>query len=321
MQAILCHRYGPASLLAPTEAPVPEILPGRILVRVRAASVNAYDWHRVLGEPYFVRLVDGFRGPKNPGVGADVAGVVDAVGEGVTEVRPGDEVFGMSVGTFAEAVLVSGEAVVAKPANLSFEQAAAIPLAATTALQGLRDKGRLQAGERVLVHGAAGGVGHFAVQIAKALGGHVTATTSAAGLDLVRTLGADEVIDYGREDFTQLGRRFDLILDVGGNRSLRDGRRALAPDGRLVICGAPPGRWIAPVVRPLSGAILSRFGGPQLLPFLAHRKRSDLLVLKDLAEAGRLVPMIDRTVPLARAGEAIDLLRRGGVRGKIVISV
>jgi len=214
MQAILCHRYGPASHLEPTEVPVPEVLPGRILVRVRAASVNAYDWHRVLGEPYFVRLVDGFRGPKNPGVGADVAGVVEAVGEGVTETRPGDEVFGMSVGTFAEAVLVSRDAVVAKPANLSFEQAAAIPLAATTALQGLRDKGRLRAGERVLVHGAAGGVGHFAVQIAKALGGHVTATTSAAGLDLVRTLGADEVIDYGREDFTQLGRRFDLILDV-----------------------------------------------------------------------------------------------------------
>ena len=247
MKAIICPTYGPPDSLELAEIETPAATADTVVIRVHAASVNALDWHRMRGAPYFIRATDGLTKPKEPRLGADVAGRVEAVGDNVTTVKPGDEVFGMSVGTFAEYVRVSGDGVVPKPANLTFEQAAAVPVAATTALQGLRDKGQLKPGQRVLVVGAGGGVGTFAVQIAKALGAEVTAVTSTPNVDLVASLGADEVIDYTSEDFTRSGKRWDLIFDASGHHSLGDLRRALEPRGTLVICGAGRGNWIGPL--------------------------------------------------------------------------
>ena len=249
MQAIRYHRYGGPDALALEDVETPVAGDDQVLVRVRAASVNALDWHALRGLPYLVRATDGLRRPRDGGLGCDIAGVVESVGEAVTRFRPGDEVFGMTIRSFAELAAVREAGLVPKPANLSFEQAAAIPLAGSTALQGLRDKGRLREGSRVLVNGAGGGVGSFAVQIAKAFGAHVTAVTHPDAVDLARSAGADEVIDYTAADFTRQGIRYDLIFDTGGNRSFRDCARAMAPDGVLVICGAPKGNWLAPILR------------------------------------------------------------------------
>jgi NADPH:quinone reductase-like Zn-dependent oxidoreductase len=321
MQAIRFHHYGGPEALAleDVEAPVPG--DDQVLVRVRAASVNALDWHAVRGLPYLVRAVDGLRRPKDGGLGCDVAGVVEAVGATVTRFRPGDEVFGMTIRAFSERVSVREAGLVHKPADLSFEQAAAIPVAGTTALQGLRDKGRIHEGSRVLVNGAGGGVGTFAVQIAKAFGAQVTAVTGPDTVELARSIGADDVIDYTKTDFTRQGKRYDLIFDAGGNRSFRDCARVMAPDGVLVICGAPKGNWLAPILRPAVGALRSRLESRTFAPFLSHRVTDDLQTLRELAAAGTLRPAIERTYSLAEVPEAIRRIETGRVRGKLVVTV
>ena len=321
MKAITHRRYGSPDVLRLEEVDMPVVGDDGVLVRVRASSVNPVDWHGLRGEPFLVRMSDGLRRPKGWQLGLDVAGQVEAVGANVTEFRPGDEVFGTRNGAFAEFVLGRERNFASKPANLSFEQAAAIPVAATTALQALRDKGRLEAGQRVLVHGAGGGVGHFAIQIAKALGAEVTGVTGTNNLSMVRSIGADEVIDYTTEDFTNVGRRYDLILDIAGTRSLRACSRALTPTGILVVVGGPGGRWISPADRWAKAIVLSRLLRRRLLPFLATTAKDDLLVLKELAEAGKLTPVIDRTYPLSETAKAIRYVETMHARGKVVITV
>ena len=322
MQAIVGEEYGGPEVLELRDVDVPALHPDGVLVRVRASSVNPYDWHVMRGLPRLVRLSEGRSRPKQPIRGVDVAGVVEAVGENVTAFRPGDEVFGAKAGALAEYVCAGPKNVLAaKPAGLTFEQAAAIPLAGVTALQALRDKGRLEAGQRVLVNGAAGGVGTFAVQIAKALGADVTGVCSTRNVDLVTSIGADRVLDYAEVDFARSDERYDLVLDNVGNRSLSDLRRALTPHGALVVVGGGGGNWIGPMMLPLRAAMLSPFVGQRLLPFLAKHTQDDLLVLKELAETGKIVPVIDRTYPLAEAAEAIRYLETGHARGKVVVAV
>ena len=294
-----------------------------VLVKVRAASINAYDWHMMRGLPFLARMSEGLRKPKSIAMGVDVAGQVEAVGKNVTHLRPGDEVFGARSGALAEYVRGSAKSfLVPKPAGLTFEQAAAMPMAATTALQGLRDRGQLKAGQTVLINGAAGGVGTFAVQIAKAFGAHVTAVCSTRNVDMVRSIGADEVVDYTREDFTKRGQAYDLILDVTASRPLSECRRVLASNGTLVLVGAPDGRRMGPIVaRILAMIVLSRFASQKLLPFLAKNSKEDLMFLKELVEAGRIRPVIDRTYPLSETAAAIRYLEEGHARGKIVITV
>ncbi len=319
MKAIVQEGYGPPEAvlrLAEVDRPKPD--DHGVLVRVRAASVNALDWRRVRGSPFILRFGEGLRTPKKPGLGVDAAGHVEEVGGNVTDLRPGDEVFGVGTGAFAE--YTTGRFFVPKPASLTFEQAAAVPVAGLTALQGLRDKGRVTPGQRVLVYGAGGGVGTFTVMVAKALGAEVTAATRPGKLDLVRSLGPDHVIDYTREDFTRGGRSYDVIVDVGGDRSLSACRRALAPGGTLVLAGAgygasgPIGRVLAAIFR--SGVLRQR-----IVPFISKETTEDLLALMDLIEAGKVTPAIDRTYPLAETPQAIRYLESGDVHGKVVIAV
>lgn len=321
MKAIVFRTYGSPDVLRLEEIEKPVVGDDTVLVRVHAASVNALDWHRMRGRPYLVRTSDGWRRPKLRRLGVDVAGQVEAVGRNVTQFRPGDEVFGARTGAFAEYLGGAERNFVLKPANLGFEQAAAIPVAASTALQGLRDKGQLQPGQRVLINGAAGGVGHFAVQIAKALGAEVTAASGTPNLEMLGSIGADEVIDYSREDFTTLGRQYDLILDVAGTRSLLACRRALTPRGTLVVVGGPGGRWISPADSAAKAVVLSRFVSQRLLPFFATISKDDLGVLKELSEAGKLSPVIDRRYGLSEVPEAIRHLETMHARGKVVITV
>jgi NADPH:quinone reductase-like Zn-dependent oxidoreductase len=321
MKAITSHTYGSPDLLTLVDIDTPMVADDSVLVRVRAASVNALDWHLMRGEPYIARLTDGFRRPRQTVPGVDLAGQVEAVGRNVTAFRPGDDVFGARAGAFAEFVCGRERNFVPKPVGLTFEQAAAVPTAAITALQGLRDKGQVQAGQKVLINGAGGGVGTFAVQIARSFGADVTGVTSTASVDLVRSIGAHRVIDYTREDFTRSGQRYDLILDIGGNRSMSDCRRVLVPDGTLVVVGGPAGRWFGPLARPLEALVLSRFVSQRMLPFLAHQSKEDLVVLKELIEAGKVSPVIDRCYPLVEAPEAIRYVEDGHARGKVVITM
>jgi NADPH:quinone reductase-like Zn-dependent oxidoreductase len=265
-------------------------------------------------------MSEGLRRPRVGRLGVDVAGRVEAVGANVTTLRPGDEVFGARNGAFAEFVLGAERNFVPKPANLTLEQAAAIPVAATTALQGLRDIGRVERGCRVLVHGAGGGVGHFAVQIAKAFGAEVTAASSPQNLAMLQAIGADEVIDTAAEDFTTRRGRYDLILDIAGTKSLSASRRALASGGALVVVGGPGGRWISPADRWLKALLLTRLGRGRFLTFLARTTKADLLVLKELSEAGTLTPVIDRTYPLGETADAVRYVETMGARGKVVIT-
>jgi NADPH:quinone reductase-like Zn-dependent oxidoreductase len=297
----------------------PEPTDEGVLVRVRATSINAYDWHMLRGKPYLARLSEGFRRPKTTVLGLDVAGEVEAVGSKVTHVRPGDRVFGSRTGAFAQ--YVSGRNMVPMPANLTFEQAAAVPTAGQTALQGLRDHGAIAAGQRVLVNGAGGGVGTFAVQIAKAFDAEVTAVTSARNLELMRSIGADHLIDYRREDFTRSGSRYDLILDIGGTPSLRAMRRALTPTGRLVMVAPGHGQWVGPIVRLVGGMVLSRLSSQSLGGFLATVDKDDLLALKELIEAGKVTPVVDRTYPLEQVPDAVRYLEAGHASGKVVVTV
>ncbi len=323
MKAIVRERYGSPDVLELKDVDRPAVDDDGVLVRVRAASVNAYDWHMMRGLPFLLRMSEGLRKPKRSAMGVDVAGQVEAVGKNVTHLRPGDQVFGARAGSLAEYVRGGPKSfLVPMPAGLSFERAAAVPMAGVTALQGLRDKGQLKPGQRVLINGAAGGVGTFAVQIAKAFGAHVTAVCSTRNVDMVRSLGADQVIDYTREDFTRSGQRYDLILDVAASRSLSDCRRVLRSTGILVIVGAPDGRRMGPIVaRLLAAIVLSRFASQKMLPFLAKNSKEDLIVLKDLIEAGKVTPVIDRTYPLSETPAAIRYLEEGHARGKVVITV
>ena len=333
MKAVIYDRYGSPDVLELREIDEPVVGDDQVLVRVRAASVNPYDWHSMRGLPYTARFIFGLRKPSKATVlASDLAGQVQAVGKTVTQFRPGDEVFGrtraghradpraeVATGGCAEYACVSADLLAPKPANLTFEQAAAVPLAALTALQALRDND-LQPGQKVLINGASGGVGTFAVQIGKSFGAEVTGVCGTTNVDLVRSIGADQVIDYTREDFSQSGRRYDLILD-NGDRSLSDCRRALSPKGTLVLIGGSAGRWINGLGRASKARLLSPFVGQRLLPFLTRWSRQDLQVVKDLIEAGKVTPVIDRTYPLTEASEAMRYLEVGHARGKIVIRV
>jgi NADPH:quinone reductase-like Zn-dependent oxidoreductase len=325
MKAIVQDKYGSPEVLELRAIDKPEIGDDEVLVRIRAAGANPADWAIMSGLPYIARPVYGLRKPKNAVRGTDVAGTVEAVGTGVTRLQPGDEVFGWCSGlggAFAEYASVSEEALALKPANLSFEQAAAVPMAGLVALQALRDHGGVRAGQKVLINGASGGIGTFAVQIAKALGAEVTGVCSTRNVDLVRSIGADHVIDYTREDFTQKDQRYDFILDNVANHSLSDLRRALAPTGTLVPNGGGfDNHWFASGGRVISAHVLKRFVSHRLRPFLVSLKFEDLVVLKELIEAGKVTPVIDRTYPLSEASQAIGHVGEGHARGKVVITV
>jgi NADPH:quinone reductase-like Zn-dependent oxidoreductase len=303
------------------EKPVPA--DNEVLVKVRAASANPLDWHYMRGEPYLMRGDSGLGAPKVPRFGVDFAGTVESVGRSVTRFKPGDEVYGGRTGAFAEYLVVREDrAIVPKPANLSLEQAATIPIAAITALQGLRDKGHIKPGQKVLINGASGGVGTFAVQIAKSYGAEVTGVCSTRNVELVRSLGADRVIDYTKEDFTQGKERYDLILDMVGNHSLTAARRAMTPDGVLVIVGgSSEGRWLGPMTRPLKGLLLSPFVSQEFPMLLAELKPEDLAVMNELIQAGKVTPVIDRRYMLPEVRDAIAYLEEGRARGKVVIDV
>ena len=322
MLAMVQDTYGSAEVLQLKDIDKPEIGDGEVLVRVRAAGVNPADWAIMSGLPYIARPVYGMRKPKNAVRGTDVAGVVEAVGTGVTRVRPGDEVFGWCVGAYAEYASVSEDALALKPANLTFEQAAAVPMAGLVALQALRDQGNVQAGQSVLVNGASGGIGTFAVQIAKSLGAQVTGVCSTRNIDMVRSIGADHVIDYTQEDFTRSRQRYDFILDNVANHSLSDLRRALTPTGTLVPNGGGfDNHWFASGGRVIKANVLKRSGDHRLRPFLLSPKLDDLVTLKELIEAGKIAPVIDRTYPLSETPQAISHVGEGHARGKVAITV
>ena len=323
MKAITYHTYGSPDVLEFQEVDEPVVNDDEVLVRVRAASANPRDWHLMRGLPSIMRLRFGLRRPTSSLLGSDMAGRVEAVGKNVTRFRPGDEVFAhVLAGGFAEYTCVPEDFLGLKPANLTFEQAAAVPLAALTALQGLRDHGRIQPGQKVLIIGASGGVGTFAVQVAKAFGADVTGVCSTRNVDMVRSIGADHVIDYTQEDFTRSGQRYDLILQLAGTRSPSDCRRALTSKGTLLLSsGESDGRWIGPIDRIIKAVVLSPFVGQRLAPFLARQSREDLQTVRELIEQGKLSPVIDRTYPLSEVPEAIRYLEEGHARGKVVITV
>jgi NADPH:quinone reductase-like Zn-dependent oxidoreductase len=314
--------YGSPETLALRDIDRPTIGEKDVLVRVRAAGVNIADWAIMSGLPYIARPVYGLRRPKNGVRGTDVAGVVEAVGERVTWFKPGDEVFGWGVGSFADYAAAPEGALALKPANLSFEQAAAVPMAGSVALQAVRDHGKVQAGQKVLVNGASGGIGTFAVQIAKALGADVTGVCSTRNVQLVRSIGADHVIDYTKQDFTETGQRYDFILDNVSNHSLSKLRRALTPTGTLVPNGgAFSNRWFASAGRLIRGTVMFRFGSQTLGTFLVAQTHEDLIVLKDLIEAGKVTPIIDRAYPLSQTAQAMGHVGAGHARGKVAITV
>lgn len=319
MRAVVQHRYGGTDVLDLATVPRPVPAEDGVLVRVCAASLNAADWHIMRGRPFVARLTEGFRRPKRPIRGGDVAGVVEAVGDAVTTLRPGDEVFAAKGSALAEYVAGPARLFLPKPAELSFEEAAALPGAGVTALQALR-KGGVRAGQRVLVTGAGGGVGHFAVQLALAFGAEVTATTSPAKLGMVASLGADRVLDYTRDDIAAAGP-FDLVIDVSAAQPFAELERAMAPDGALVVVGPHKGDWFGAVRRPLAAALRSRRGSRRFLPFLASAPRADLETLAALAAEGKLRPVLDRVVPLEQAAEAMAMVGSGQARGKVVVAV
>ena len=321
MKAITYTEYGTPDVLRFTDVDVPEPNPNQVLVKVHAAAVNPLDWHLLTGTPYFLRLQEGVRRPKRSILGADIAGVVEAVGSDVTDLQPGDEVFGEAGGGFADYALAPADVLAPKPPSLSFHEAAAIPVAAFTALQGLRDHGELDAGQHVLINGASGGVGTFAVQIAKALGAEVTGVCSTANLGMVRSLGADHVIDYTQNDFARHAAAYDVMLDNVGNRSLSDCKRVLRNNGRYVMVGGPKGNWFGPIGRLLSAKVAFLFGSREMRWFVAQPNREDLLFITELVEDGKLRPVIDRTFNLEDAAEAVRYLAKGHTKGKSVISV
>ncbi|HEY4683884.1 MAG TPA: NAD(P)-dependent alcohol dehydrogenase [Candidatus Acidoferrales bacterium] len=319
MKAIVYYSYGSPDVLKCEEIEKPTAGDNEVLIKVRAASVNPLDWRLMRGKPLFVRLaIGGLRKPKITRLGVDLAGQVEAVGRNVTQFQPGDEVFGACHGAFAEYVCAIEDKLALKPANISFEDAAAVPVAALSALQGLRDKGRIQRGHKVLVDGASGGVGTFAVQIAKSFGAEVTAVCSTRNVDTARSIGADHVIDYTREDFTQSGQRYDLIIAANAYHSIFDYRRALGQDGIYVMVG---GGWAQILQAMLLGPLLSLIGSKKMCFFIAKLNKTDLVLLKDFLAAGKIVPVIDRGYPLSDVAEALRYLEEGHARGKVVITL
>jgi NADPH:quinone reductase-like Zn-dependent oxidoreductase len=324
MKAIAQDRYGPPDVLELRDVAKPAPGDNEVLVRVDAAAVNALDWHYMRGDPYLARLSMGLRRPKVRIRGRDFAGRVEALGPGVERFRVGDEVFGEADGAFAEYVSAPDHAVDPKPANLTFEQAAAVPVAGGTALMGLRDVAHVQPGQRVLINGASGGVGTFAVQLGKSLGAEVIGVCSARNADLVRSIGADHVIDYASEDFTRNGQRYDVVFDLVGNRSLSDCRRALTPEGTLVLSGggvSEGGSFIGPLALFAKSMVLSRFVHQRLLQLTEKPSRENLAALRELVESGAVTPVIDRTYQLSDVPEAIRYLEVEHARAKVVITI
>jgi NADPH:quinone reductase-like Zn-dependent oxidoreductase len=323
MKAIVYHRYGSPDVLRCEEIEKPTAGDSEVLIKVRAASVNPYDWHFMRGTPYLLRMMAGLRRPKSTRLGADVAGQVEAVGTKVTRFKAGDEVFGICRGAFSEYATAPESALVIKPDAISFEQAAAVPMAAFTALQGLRDKGHIQPGQKVLINGAAGGVGTFAVQIAKGLGAEVTGVCSTRNVEMVQSIGADHVIDYTRENFTKRGQRYDVILDCIGNHSLSEWRRVLNPSGIYIPVGGTTGRWmIGPLVSSAAALVLSCLVSQKLIPFfVAKPNKEDLNTLCTLMTAGKVTAVIDRRCGLSDVAGAIRYLEEGHARGKVVIAI
>ena len=321
MKAIVQSRYGSPDLLRLEEIAKPGVKDDEVLVRVRAAAVNIGDWHLLRGVPYVMRLVFGLRGPRRRTPGLDIAGQVEAVGGNVKQLRPGDEVFGWCKGAFAEYACTAENNLLPAPTNLTFEQAAAVGDSAFTALAAVRDQGRVQPGQRVLINGASGGVGTFAVQIAKSFGANVTAVCSTRNIDLVRSLGADHVIDYTSEHFTQSAERYDVMLDLVGTSSLSDCRRALTPQGTYVLVGVKDmGRWFG-LGRQFKALLLSPVVRQRMRVFVVRHNREDLAILKELVETGKVAPVIDRHYPLTDTPEALRYQGEGHAHGKIVIVV
>lgn len=323
MKAIVYENYGSPDVLELKEVAKPAPGDNDVLVKVQAASLNAADWHVLRAKPFLIRLMGlGFLRPKNKILGADVSGLVEGVGRNVKQFHPGDEVFGdisaSGWGAFAEYACVHEDALVLKPAGLTFEEAAAVPLAALTALHGLRDKGQIKAGQKVLINGASGGVGTFAVQLAKYFGAEVTAVCSTKNLDKVRTIGADHVIDYSREDFTQSGQKYDLIFAANGYHSIFDYKRALNPGGSYIMSGGSGSQMFEAIIL---GPVISMTGDKKLGSVSSKPDKNDLLFLKELLEAGKIVPVIDRRYPLSEVADAVRYLEEGHARGKIVITI
>ncbi|MGC5020327.1 NAD(P)-dependent alcohol dehydrogenase [Micromonospora sp. DT47] len=321
MKAIVQHRYGPADLLRLTDVDPPTAGPGQVLVRVRAAGVDPGVWHLMTGLPYPVRLGYGLRRPRNPVPGLDLAGLVTAVGPGVTGFTPGDAVYGTGAGSFAEYALAPAARLAPKPANLTYAEAAAVPVSGQTALTAVRDAARVRPDQRVLVIGAGGGVGSYAVQLARAAGAHVTGVCGPGKLDLVRSLGADDVVDYTRADLPD--QRYDVVVDTAGNRPLSPLRRVLTPKGTLVLVGgeASDGKWLQGFDRQLRALALSPFVGQRLVPLVAKESTQNLVALTGLIEAGQVTPVVDRTWPLAGAPDAIRHVKGGHATGKVVVTV
>lgn len=325
MKAIVYCDYGTPDVLKLEDIAKPVPNDDQMLIRVHAASINPLDWHYMRGTPYIMRLGTGLRKPKSMRLGVDCAGTVEAVGKNITQFKPGDEVFGGKNGALAEYVCaLENRSIVRKPANITFEQAASVGIAGVTALQGLRDAGKLQPGQKVLINGASGGVGTFAVQIAKSMGAEVTGVCSGRNADLVRSLGADHVIDYTKEDFTKGAQRYDLILDNVGTQPLLGFKRVLTPKGICVLIGGggpDEGRWIGPVARPIKALLLSPFISQKMSMMMAELKNKDLITLGDLMQSGKVTPVIDRTYKLGQATEAMQYLEQGHARGKVVITL
>ena len=322
MKAIVNRCYGSPDVLTFEDVEKPTPVDNEVLVKVHAASVNPLDWHYMRGSPYLMRLGTGIGAPKDSRIGVDFAGTVEAVGDKVTEFKPGDEVFGGRSGAFAEYVIIPDDrALVMKPANVTFEQAASVPIAAITALQALRDKGQLKSGQKVLINGASGGVGTFAVQIAKSFGAEVTGVCSTRNVEMVRSIGADHVFDYTKEDYTESDQVYDLIIDNVGNHSLSANRRVMAPDGILVILGGSKGNWLGPLMRPINAFMLSPFVSQEFILILAKMDREDLAILGDLMSDGKVTPVIDRSYELSEVPDAVRYSEEGHARGKILINV
>ena len=323
MKAIVRYRYGSPDVLELREIEKPEIAEDEVLVHVHAAGVDRGVWHVMTGLAYPIRLAGfGLRAPKNPVIGMDLAGVVETVGKGVSRFQPGDEVFGIGKGSYAEYAPALEAKLAPKPANLTFEQAAVVAISGSTALQAVRDHGRVGSGQEVLIIGASGGVGSYAVQIARAFGARVTGVSSTRKVQMVRSIGAHRVIDYTKEDFAESGQRYDVILDIGGNSSLARLRSTLTPKGTLVIVGGEGGgKWLGGTDRQLRAMMLSPFVSQKLGTFINKESYEYMLVLKDLIESGKVTPVIDRTCPLAEVPEAIRYLEGGHAHGKVVITI
>ena len=322
MKAVRYYCYGPTDVLEYADVEKPSPAADEVLIKVNFAAVNPLDWHYLHGTPYFMRVMSGLGKPADSGLGVDLAGTVEAVGSNVTRFKPGDAVFGGGNGAFAEYVIVREEGPrVMKPAEVSFEQAATVGIAGITALQALRDKGKLQPGQKVLINGASGGVGTFAVQIAKIMGAEVTGVSSTRNVEMVRSIGADHVVDYKNDDYTQGDRRYDLIIDMVGNHSLSKNRQVLTPDGILVMVGGSTGNWLSALAGPIKAMIYSKFVDQQFVSILARFNKEDLAIIGDMMAAGAVTPVIDRRYPLSEVASALEYSEKGHARGKIIIEV